>query len=267
MSQRDSKYVSSNRPINSRTTAKPASPSALTNPLLQERLAALKLKNRFGIPLSEQLHAARRPRGLTRLHPVMLIGGIVTAISALGVALAAIQGSTSLAVYTGIGVLLGIGILYVGRRTQVPATSDAIGNFPLFSEPDLQKFDHALEQATLEVPENIAKCLIELKQQVLRIAQLAGNVGTDENFTLDDKHYVSQCLSRYLPDSLQSYLRVPSTVRDTQAIEGELSATDLLLKQIVLIQSELGKREARLNKNAAAQLVRQQRFLEAKNRE
>lgn len=267
MSQRDSKYVSSNRPINSRTTAKPISPSALTNPLVQERLTALRLKNRLGIPLSEQLHAARRPRGLTRLHPVMLIGGIVTAVSALGVALAAIQGSTGLAGYTGMGILLGLGVLYVGRRTQVPATSDTIGSFPLFSEADLLKFDHALEQATLEVPENIAQCLIELKQQILRIARLAGNIGTDENFTLDDKHYVCQCLNRYLPDSLQSYLRVPSAVRNTQAIEGELSASDLLLNQIALIQSELGKREALLNKSAAAQLVRQQRFLEAKNRE
>lgn len=262
MTQRDSKFVSANRPINSRTALKTNLAAEQINPLVHERLLARKLKNRFGAPLSTQLSTTTQ----TRLRPMMVAGGMLTAVSALGLFLAAIQASIGLATGAGIGVLLGAGLLFFGRQSQAASNPNETIAPPLFDAADLRTFDQALEMATQEVPDNIAAALAELKQQILRIARLASEVGTDENFTLDDKHYVAQCLRRYLPDSLQSYLRVPPNVRGTQAIEGEHTAGDLLLQQIALLQAELGKREISLNKSAAVQLVRQQRFLEAKNR-
>ncbi len=261
MTQRDSKYVSANRPINSRTASKANLAAEQINPLVQERLLARKLKSRFGAPLSTQLNTTTQ----TRLRPMMVAGGMLTAVSGLGLLLAAIQASTSLATGAGIGVLLGAGLLFFRGRSQAASNLNATIAPPLFDDADLRAFDQALEMATQEVPDNIAAALAELKQQILRIARVASDVGTDENFTLDDKHYVAECLRRYLPDSLQSYLRVPSNARDTQALEGNHTAADLLLQQITLLNAELGKREISLNKSAAAQLVRQQRFLEAKN--
>jgi DNA-directed RNA polymerase specialized sigma54-like protein len=73
-------------------------------------------------------------------------------------------------------------------------------------------------------------------------------------------------LQRYLPDSLESYLRVPSQARLSQAVQGEQTALDLLLDQLQLLHKEINHREQGLTKNAAEQLMRQQRFLEAKSR-
>lgn len=263
MKLRDSKYVSASRPVNSRTASKANLAAEQINPLVHERLRARKLKNRFGAPLSRQLRISTQ----TRLRPVMMAGGMLTAVSALGLLLATIQASMSVAAGAGVGMLLGAGLLFLGRQQQAGNGANEALAPSLFNDADLRAFDQALEMATQEVPDNIAAALAELKQQILRIARLASDVGTDENFTLDDKYYVAECLRRYLPDSLQSYLRVPSNVRVSQAIEGEHTAADLLLQQIALLQAELRKREISLNKSAATLLVRQQRFLEAKERE
>ena len=267
MTRRDSKFVSADRPVNRRTMAKSDLPPAPINPVVQERLAALKLRNRFGAPLSEQLRFTLAQQHRVRLHPMMVAGGMVSAISAIGLLLAAIQSSTGLASGAGLGVLIGFGLLRFARKPRMTVASGAALMPPLFDDAHLQAFDQALEQIAPEVPDTIAARLIELKLQVLRIAQLANGVGTDEHFSLDDRHYVTECLRRYLPDSLQSYMRVPPNARHTQVVVAEQTAGDLLLQQIGLMQTELGQREMLLNKSAAAQLMRQQRFLEAKTKE
>jgi hypothetical protein len=271
MTQDDSKYVSADRPVNLRTMAKTRPPPEQVHPLVQERLLALKLKNRFGAPLSQQcrelISLRQANHRKTGLHPVLIIGGIVATTSMIGLLLAAIQSSIVLAGGASLSLLIGLGLLRFAPKPQTTEASDAALIPPLFSDGDLQAFDHALALVALEVPEEIAIRLVGIKQQLLRIAQLTNTINLDEHFSLDDRHYLTESLRRYLPDSLQSYLKVPLNARCTQVIENEQTAADLLLRQIDLVQTELGKREISLNKSAAAQLVRQQRFLEAKTTE
>lgn len=105
--------------------------------------------------------------------------------------------------------------------------------------------------------------LAEFKQLVARIARHPQSASTDEFFTVEDRLYVVECVRRYLPDSLQSYLAVPRSQRAVALADGG-SAESLLASQLDLLRSELEQREAKLARSAAEQLVRQQRFLQSK---
>jgi len=114
-----------------------------------------------------------------------------------------------------------------------------------------------------EVPEPIAVQLTSLKKLIVRIARHANTAVVDENFTMDDRLYLTECVRRYLPDTLQSYLAVPREQRDAAMLEGQ-SAAQLLSGQLDLLRAELEKRETGMGRSAAELLLRQQRFLQAK---
>ena len=100
----------------------------------------------------------------------------------------------------------------------------------------------------------------------MRIARLGNQAGADENFTMEARPYVNECVRRYLPDTLPGYLQVPREQRTSTALEGGRSAADLLASQLDLLRAELADREARLARTAAEGLGKQQRFLQAKAR-
>ena len=72
-------------------------------------------------------------------------------------------------------------------------------------------------------------------------------------------------LRRYLPDSLHAYLMVPKDQRSAQVLERGETAVSLLLGQLKLLGAELDKREKKLTKSKAENLLKQQRFLESKS--
>ena len=78
MTQPDPKYVSASQPIN-RRTAKPVAKAGKLSPVVQERLAAKwaaqHIKNRFGLPLAEQLREAAKPAQTTAMGPLFIAGG------------------------------------------------------------------------------------------------------------------------------------------------------------------------------------------------
>jgi hypothetical protein len=133
----------------------------------------------------------------------------------------------------------------------------------LIDASSLETLDRALERMAPEVPEQTATQLVALKQLIVRIAA-HGSASMDETFTLEDRLYLNECVRRYLPDTLESYLKVPKAQRESGILDGERSAAALLSSQLHLLHAELEKREAKLARNAAHQLLQQQRFLESK---
>ena len=73
-----------------------------------------------------------------------------------------------------------------------------------------------------------------------------------------------ECLRRYIPDTLDAFLRVPATQRKTQLLDGQASAQALLLDQLSALQEEVTLREKKIGRSAAEGLMKQNRFLEAK---
>ncbi len=267
MTQPDPKYVSASRPVN-RRTAKPEPKAEPVSQVVQERLASKWMhqrnKSRFGLPLTEQLQRAARPARASAMSPLFITGGMVSTVAAVGLLLAAIQHSVLLA---GAGTLaLGAGgaLMWVARRSNA-LSEQLVTETALFDAASLLAFDRALDSMAADAPDAVVTELTGLKHQLARIAQLAAHAPVDEHFTMDDRLYLTELLRRYLPDSLEAYLMVPKAQRPTELLEQGETAVSLLLGQFRLLCKELDKREKKLTKSKAENLLRQQRFLESKS--
>ncbi len=268
MTTPDSKYVSAARPVNRRTAQPDARPERV-HPAVQERLAAKwanqQAKGRFGAPLAPQLHLPTQPAQTLAMSPWFIAGGVVSAVSAVCLLLAAIQQSLPLAGVGTLALVCGAGVMFFTRRSGAVCEEAPPGATALFDETSLLAFDRALASMATEAPEAVVTALAGLKQQLVRTAQLAASAPIGEHFTMDDKLYVIELVRRYVPDSIHAYLLVPKNQRSTQTLENGETAVSLLLMQIQLLCLELAKREQKLTKSSADNLLRQQRFLESKS--
>ena len=262
MTQPDPNYVAADRPVNRRTAGRQLrlQPQPV-NSAVQARLAAAQARNRLGPALAGQIRlgVAEAPRAPMRKRAI--VGGMLAAAGAIALFLALLQASPLLAA-AGAAALLG-GLTLAWRSTRSRAVESAPAPMPLFDEASLLALDGALDQMAPEVPEPIAAQLTSLKKLIVRIARHANTAVVDENFTMDDRLYLTECVRRYLPDTLQSYLAVPREQRDAAMLEGQ-SAAQLLSGQLDLLRAELEKRETGMGRSAAELLLRQQRFLQSK---
>jgi hypothetical protein len=263
MTQQDPKFVASSRPINQRTAVRQLIRQKPLKPIVRERLEGTKARSRFGLPLAEQIDSLAAKSKRIPLSALTILGSIVSAVSVVCLLLAWIQLSWLFTTTGLLGLLAGLGLVIREHRLRIPANL-AVSSEPFFDNSSLQKFDSMMEKIALEVPENIALQLGEVKQLIVRISRQASAVAADENFTMDDRMYVIESVRRYLPDTLQSYLLIPSQQRTVVAIDGQHTAATLLGHQLSLIQVELKKCESRITKSTAENLLRQQRFLESK---
>jgi len=253
------KYVTSNRPVNRRTAAVKA---PTVNPVVRERLEAVRARNRLGPSLTGQL---RKPVLARAIDALMIVSGIVGTLSAVAIFLAWMQSSMTLAL-VGVGLLVGALTLLIWRirraRSDARATpfNEVAG---VLDEESLEHLDTALARTLTELPEDLATQVTALKELVVRIGRQMG-IAADEHFTMDDRFYVRECVRRYLPDSLAAYVQVPRAHRIVSLGNDGQTTESMLRSQVELIEKELLRKEAKLAESAAQQLVRQQRFLKSK---
>lgn len=278
----DPRFVSSSRPLNRRTTRVPSNVKQDLNPAVKRQLAAIKAKHALGLPLLDQIQIRTAPTSARQYNFKQIFQLLILTSSAFGILLAAIQRSTSLAGVSGL-VLLVFGVWYGISRHKgsqhLPVQTDTSH---LFAFQSLSAFDRAIaafyeeqheptnlkNDLPLQAKFDELKTLLQaIKAQFVRIHQLVTNANDIGELSFDDRFYLNECLQRYLPDSLDSYLRVPAQARWTHTVQNEKTALDLLLNQLQLLHTEIDQREQLLTKNAAEQLVRQQRFLEMKSRQ
>lgn len=263
MTQPDPHYVAADRPVNRRTAGRQLrlQPQPV-NSAVQARLAAAQARSRLGPALAGQIRfgVAEAPR--TPMPKRAIVGGILAAAGAVALFLALLQASPLLAAAGAAALLGGLALTWRSLRSRATGSAPALAQ-PLFDEASLRALDGALEQMAPEVPQAIAAQLTGLKKLIVRIARHGSTAVVDENFTMEDRLYITECVRRYLPDTLQSYLAVPRAQRDAAMLEGQ-SAAQLLSGQLDLLRVELEKRETRMGRSAAELLLRQQRFLQSK---
>jgi hypothetical protein len=228
--------------------------------MVLDRIAAAQVRARLGRPVAEQVRA-RSASPAARLRPMTIVGVLVATASAVAILLSAIQGTALLGAAGGIGCIAGGLLAWRRQRRSVAPVPPEAG--PLFDDVSLQALDRVEHEVALEVPEHIAAQLAGFNQLIVRLAR-HGAVAVDAEFTIEDRMYLTECVRRYLPDTLQSYLAVPRNQRTAKLLEDGQSAQDLLESQLDLLRAELQRREAKLARSAAEQLLRQQRFLSAK---
>jgi hypothetical protein len=265
MKSNDPKYITSSAPINSRTTPSPKKEPQLS-PELHKRRLQTQLKHRIGMPLTEQAHRSKHP-SINRKKNSLILTSICFALAIVSLILGTILSSMFLIASGVVCMVLALTFFY--HQTKKGKQEQNVLNFsneavPLFDLASLEKFDNALNLVALEVSEDIVVQLIDIKQQIVKLHQLYSKESLNEHFTQEDKMYVIEAVRRYLPDSLQAYLRIPHEQRNQILPQNQYSSRQMLSHQLELIANELGKREAKLKTNAAVDLIKQQHFLESK---
>ncbi len=261
--------VSGDGPINRRTALKQERNQGISqselNPHLQERMDRVHARHQFGTPLQEQLTSFQTPEQppASGLH----IGlGVLAACGCLLALLGAIQSSVVLmAAGAAIAACGALGWKVVHRKCKTAGLRGVAGAPPalLFDPQTLAIFDAALEKSAHELDETCAARLLAIKETFRRMGSQAATAH-DEHFTVDDRLYLRECLRRYVPDSLQAYLRVPAAQRLEALLDNQPCAQAALLQQLDLLLNEVRLREKKIGRSAAEHLVRQQQFLASK---
>lgn len=256
----DPKYASAARPVNRRTAAR-----AQTQPpaRVQQQVQGAQARQLLGAPLARQMgqQSSRRsgaPVGahhaVLALAPLATLAGGWIAWQQYGTAALAVGGALA------IGGAAALAWALRARRRARPA-ADAAPAGPVFDPQALVQLDRVLELLAPEVPGDTLGRLTGIKSTLVRMAPLLATAQANEHFTVDDRLYIAECVRRYLPDSLQSWLQVPVHLRAA----GDPSPQALLDEQLDLLQAELRDREQKLGRGAAEKLLQQQRFLKAKH--
>lgn len=265
--EEESRLIAGDGPINRRTALKQQhserqerAQQRQPHAALQERIERVHTRNRFGAPLVEHL-AASRESAQPPASGAQIALGVLAACGCVLALLGAIQ-SLTLLLLAGIA-LAGCGALgwkiVHGRSAASNANAAPAA---LFDPASLAAFDAALEKAAAELDDDSAARLLAIKAAFQRIGR-QGAV-QDEHFTVDDRLYLRECLRRYVPDSVTAYLRVPAAQRGEPLLSDQPCAQVALCQQLDLLLQEILLREKKIGRSAAEQLLRQQRFLDAK---
>lgn len=260
--------ISADGPINRRTALleqrRRDAAQAPAHPEVHERVLRVHLRNAMGAPLAQQLSTERQ--GAEQAPGWLYIGsGVLMACGTVVGLLGVIQSSgiTALAgaVIAGVGL---VGILWVlwARRQVGDTTYRATPVPPLFDRATLDAFDRVLEGASADLGDTAAHKLLDIKASMVRIATHAK--GVDEHFTNDDRLYLRECLRRYVPDTLEAYLRVPPGQRRAPLLDGQATAETTMLRQLATLHEEIEQREKKIGRSAAEGLMKQDRFLLSK---
>lgn len=259
-------WISADGPVNRRTalleqrqreeTQTPVNPEALERALRSHR------RNALGAPLAEQLAAVERP-GAQQAPTGLFIGsGVLVACGAVIGLLGVIQSSgTTVGGGVATGMVGLMGLFWVRRRSG--NGSDATRPVqPLFDSETLDAFDRVLDEACAELGDAPMHPLMDIKQSIASIARHAR--GVDEHFTTEDRLFLRECLRRYIPDTLEAFLRVPAGQRNTALLDSQTTAEATLLRQLLALREEIAQREKKIGRSAAEGLMQQDRFLASK---
>ncbi len=264
---RDSRLVSGDGPINRRTVSREQlenlRPQNAVSPEAIARAERSQARSTLGASLEEQVQSFQTPAHQAP-HALQIIASVVLACGVITALLAWLQASMLLGgVALGLALLGALGLLHgMKRQKMLKASRDIAVSAPLFDKKSLRAFDEAMEAAAPELSPGANAALCQLKATLAKIAKHAGP--SDEHFTQDDRMFLVESLRRYIPDSLEAYLRVPSEQRSQALLPEASSAEVALAKQLSFLQEEIEKRSKKIGRSAAEDLLKQQRFLESK---
>jgi hypothetical protein len=265
-SEMKKKFATANGPVNRRLVAPGSASPAHNAPAVQARLLAVKAKQRLGATLAERLAGAHnrtsQAKALSAVEIMLAIGGTV---SAVGLILGVIQSSVVIAGISAV-FLCGFGLkLFLAAQTRRRlAGLDQAQMIELIEPKDIELLDKTMEQLALDASQETLDKLSSLKGLITRCAALLSSTASGLTIPVDDQLFIRECVRRYLPDSINSYLRVPQKDRGSLVIEDEKTALTLLHEQLDMLMGQLQIKENNLAQMAGDSLMQQQRFLAAK---
>jgi hypothetical protein len=160
--------------------------------------------------------------------------------------------------------LVAMWVLLSRRSRAHEAVHPSLKTSDLADPEALARLDTAMENMSAQAPPEMVTQLVQLKESIMRCMSLM-RASTDQGSGVTEEGlYLRETVRRYIPDSIDACLLVPSKDRSTLVMDDSKSALELLHDQLQMIQQRLDASEAKLSQMAGEALVRQQRFLVSK---
>lgn len=257
------RLISAEGPINRRTALSELRQheAKQIHPKLMERMVKVRLRNQMGVPLSQRASIESSKETLPS-GKWLFIFSTMLACGAVLILLGLIQSSlTTLlgGVLIGAVALIGTVSAHKARKPLRPQIQTVPA---LFDTDTLEIFDDAIDQYLEDLPQIAIDKLKSIKNVLAQMNQHSTVI--DDHFTQEDRLYLKECLKRYIPDSIEAFVRVPNAQRKTILLQGQPSPETLLLQQLTLIHEEILAREKKIGCSAAENLLKQSRFLASK---
>ncbi|RTL34169.1 MAG: hypothetical protein EKK53_27140 [Burkholderiales bacterium] len=250
----NSRLAVGSQPVNRRTRRVPTPDEVERPEVLQQRQQQLRAKHELGRPLAAGARAAQPAAPLPMAARVQAGLGVVSLSGALFV---------GDAIAIGVLAVVGTASLAWAARAVWRRPRGAVAEETGLPADALEALDGLLVRAAPALPAGATEAVKAIKAALLQ-AQQPGAMGA---LAPQDRLFVTQCVARYLPDSLEAYLRLPAARRAEPLGEGQPSGDAVLIEQLLTLQQGLARRLQPLQDEAAEALLRQQRFLQAKSRE
>lgn len=251
-----SRLAVGSQPVNRRTRRLQPQEDDARPEVVQQRQQQLRARHELGRPL------AAGPSASAPKAPLPLAARVQA-----GVGVVSLSGALFVGQPVAVGVLVVIGTAGlawaargVWRQRRQPGTE---AQEALLPSAALQALDGLLARAAPALPA-AATAMLKAVKQDLELAQQPGALNA---LGMQDRFFVQQCVARYLPDSLEAFLRIPAARRAEPLAAGQPSADEALVQQLATLHDGLLRRLQPAHDEAAQALLRQQRFLDAKARE
>jgi hypothetical protein len=243
------------QPVNRRTHRPLAAAGEDAPETLQLRQQQLRARHELGRPL------AAGPQPARARAPLPLAARVQA-----GVGVVSLSGALFVAQPLAMGVLVVVGavsLTWAARGLwRAPRPVPGVPG-ELLPAAALASLDALLVRAAPELPE-AARPVLQRINAALAQAQQPEVIAA---LSLQDRAFVLQTVVRYLPDSLEAFLRLPPSRRAVPLADGQPSADDALVQQLGAVDERLQRCLQAGHDEAAEALLRQQRFLDAKARE
>lgn len=105
-----------------------------------------------------------------------------------------------------------------------------------------------MDKMAAQAPQTTVDNLARLKESIVRCMALVGASAEEGSLATEESLFLREAVRRYIPDWINSCLRVPQKDRGTLVIDGNKPALDLLHDQLQMVQQQLDAREAKLTR-------------------
>lgn len=242
---------------------KPLPQQAATAPaaVTRNRLAAQARRIASHPGFEQRLSApVRKSKGSPAKVAVMALGG---GLGAAGMFVGWLQSSVLLGAGGLAAACIAAGLAWKSRSV-TPHDAVSANRIDLDAA---RRLDLLIDECAAELPAPAVKALTDIAGALGRITpQLrAGPPGPP--WRPEDDFFLGELLRRYVPDSLQHYLRIPAAQRASPVLDDGRTPEAALTAQLDGLRQELAERESRLAQSSAQALALQGAFLEARRKD
>jgi hypothetical protein len=198
-----------------------------------------------------------RQRFLLFLYSTRHLVGTVAALAGLALYFAGVVDRGWWAIVLGLYL---VGVLLVPRND----AADRIAAAQLDEENLRERLTHLVETARRRVPAEAGQLLEAIRQHAETLLPKLKELTERGALASSVRHDVLETLTRYLPDTLAAYLRLPPVYANLHAVGAGKTPRTLLLEQLRILEDNLARAEREAFAEDVTSLEVQGRFLAEK---